>query len=114
MSSVASWRVAAGDADSQMLDGFEIIPAATPEPPVVENAATDCSNTAPSRQQPLGTVENLPSSEAGSEETSPKRIRFSDDPVWQVGVDWTGLVLSSFFLSLSSCSKYINIERKML
>ena len=100
-SSVASLCATAGDTDSQTFDGFEIILAATPEPPVIENAASeDRLNEALDHKQPPGTGVNLPPSEAGSEEPSAKRIRYSEDPVWQVGVDWTGLALSlsSIFL----------------
>lgn len=96
-SSVASLCATAGDVDSQTLDGFEIILAATPEPPVIENAANNHSNEALSQQQPPGTVLNLLPSEAGSEEPSAKRIRYSDIPVWQVGVECAGLELSLFF-----------------
>ena len=99
-SSAASLRAAAADSDSQTLDGFEIILAATPEPPVVERAANNHLNEALSQQQPApGTVVNLPPSEAGSEEPSAKRIRYSDFPVWQVGVECTGLELSLFSMS---------------
>jgi hypothetical protein len=98
-SSAASLCAAAGDTDSQTLDGFEIILAATPEPPVVESAANNHLNEALSQQQPLGTVVNLPPSEAGSEEPSAKRIRYSDFPVWQVGVECTGLELCLFSIS---------------
>jgi len=54
---------------------------------------------AASSQQPAGTAEHLPSLEEGGGEPSPneKRFRGSNKPVWQVGIDWTGVVLS--FLS---------------
>ena len=83
-----------GDTEDRNLEGLEF--DETSEVAEAQAAAGARPKRAASSQRTAGTAEHLPSLEEGGGEPSPneKRFRGSNKPVWQVGIDWTGVVLS--------------------
>ena len=91
-----------------------------PKPP--QAAAVHTAQQTPGSPQIAGTATDLLSS-AGREnaredtagpqqQSSKKRQRFSDKPVWQAGLDWTGSGVAAFFTSKPTRSTYVKYKIK--